>query len=281
MTANAGAGLEMLDSQRLESIMRDWRWWRYPAVSAYRPLVAGDGPVGIITGFVQGKDMKHPCALAVVIAGICAASRLADEPRNRVGELALIEIVSWGASTFEPGDAYHTGFLHAKTVETKGNMLPSQFKLSFKRSVSSEAAATPWNNLPAGSTGRLRIHNGDWIVGRFIQLGERWRVVPGGKEFTLSRPEDMPDERLQLVQAYFTTPLVRVWIPTDDVLADTLDRIRWGMTETEFIRAFTDASIAKGEWQLTRHSFRKTIVVRHPQHRDLVRILWNRRRQVY
>ncbi len=205
--------------------------------------------------------MKYISALVVIVA-ICAADAHTEEPQTRRGELALVEIVSWGAHSFESGD--EVGYLHARTIETNGQSLPSQFRLSFKRALSSKSDPTPWSNLPAGSDGRLGIHNGEWIIGRFTQTGDSWEVISGEKDFDLSRPEDMTSERLERVQAQFSTLLIRVWVPENDLLADTFDRVQWRMSEAEFKRAFAKDSLIEGKWSLSRRSFRKTMVVRQP-----------------
>ncbi len=208
--------------------------------------------------------MKPIRLFVPVLIGVCAASVFAKEPEIGQGELALVEIVSWGGSRCEPGDTYHIGYLHAKTIETKSKVLPSKFKLAFKRKLRGTEGSTPWNNLGSDKGGRLRIDTTEWIVGVFIQSGDVWEVLDGDKNFALSRPEDMTEERLKLVQKSFKTPLIRVWVPTVDVLAEVLDRIQWRMSEEDFKQRFAKATIVEKPWRLSRRSFRKTIVIKHP-----------------
>jgi hypothetical protein len=209
--------------------------------------------------------MRFIFAITVLIAGISAADINPAALQDPKGEVALVEIVDWGVYTFKHGDTHHVGFLHAKTIEAKGESLPSQFRLSFTRAISEKSDPTPWNNLPARSDGRLELHEGEWIIGRFIQKGNTWEVIPGDELFALSRPEDMSPERLQRVQAYFSTPLIRIWIPGNDVLEDVLNRVRWRMSEAEFKQAFANASLVEDKWILQKApSFRKTMVIKQP-----------------
>jgi len=181
-------------------------------------------------------------------------------------ELALVEIESWGRSGRETGTDYHIGILHARSIETKGDNLPEKFDLSFRYARSSKIINTPWNNIPRRNSDDLRIRSGEWIVGKFVKTGDVWEVVSGEDLFDLSRPEDMDTERLKKVQEYFSTPLVRVWIPEKDVLKDTLDKTKWRMTVGEFKQAFKNISFVEKEWSLSRSSasFRKKIVVEYP-----------------
>ena len=208
--------------------------------------------------------MKAICLFVLVLIGVCTASVFAKEPEVGQGELALVEIVSWSGSRCEPGDSYHIGFLRAKTIETKSKVLPSKFKLAFKRKLRGTEGSTPWNNLGSNKSGRLRIDTTEWLVGVFIQSGDVWEVLDGDKNFALARPEDMSDKRLKLVQKSFKTPLIRVWIPAVDVLAEALDRIQWRMSEEDFKQRFAKATIVEKPWNLSRGSFRKTIVIKHP-----------------
>lgn len=191
-----------------------------------------------------------------------------NQPADSTGELALVEIVSSGADGYEPNDNnYHVGFLYAKTIETKGKYLPKEFKLAFRYARSSKAEVTPWNNIPKyRSSSDLRIFGGEWIISKFIKKGDSWEIISSEKLFDLCRPEDMPPERLKQVQAYFSTPLIRVWIPENDVLKDTLDKTKWRMTVEQFKEAFKNYSLVEEKWNLSRQSgsFRKTIVVTRP-----------------
>jgi hypothetical protein len=199
-------------------------------------------------------------ALALLLARRLPAEG-AEEAKPSAGELALVEIVSWGPDTCEAGRVYHTGFLYAQTIESKGNSLPARFKLSFKRKLSGGEGSTPWNALPERAGGMLGIHTSEWLVGYFTKVDDVWTVLPGGELLDLARPEDLSPERLRLVQAKFTTPLIRVWVPETDVLADVMKRIKWRMPVAEFRKAFQDTKVSDDKWSLDRGSFRNRLSV--------------------
>jgi len=191
-------------------------------------------------------------------------SFFADKPIVSEGELALIEMGGIGSRNCERNEKYNTGYVFAKTIETRGNALPSSFKIFFKHKTGSIGhGLTPWNNLP-DYRGCLNGNQKQWIVGVFVQKGDVWEVLSGQKEFDLSRPEDMTEGRLKFVQSHFKTPLIQIWSPRIDVLEHILKRTKWGMSELVFMRAFVDVSPISRGWWLDGESFRNIYTVKYP-----------------
>ncbi len=181
------------------------------------------------------------------------------------GILGLVEIHNWEPRRLEPDeDRYDLrhGILVVETVESAGGRLPAKFRLEYLRG--GKEGATPWDELRRSPWGIQVIGSGEWLVARFLPHGESWTVVPDGTPFAVARPEDLPAERLPAVQAHFKTPLIRTWVPEVDALAETLQRVRWGMSEEEFERAFKGGQISRTPWELTWDSFRRTITVSYP-----------------
>jgi hypothetical protein len=206
-------------------------------------------------------------SLSLISLSGCAGSQTGRAPVTAPSELALIEIFSWGASKCEPTDEYHTGFLIAKTVESTGDKLPSEFKIRFRRKLLGGPGSTVWNRLPSRSGGELKILNGEWLIGYFRKDGDMWVARPNGELVELARPEDLSNEQLRILQAKFETPFIRVWFPEKDILEDIMSRIKWRMSVAELREAFEGCELSEDKWQLGRSAFRNKLYLAYPNTR--------------